>query len=48
MAKHPNRKAKAAKADPMTGAMKFFLAGGVAELYLQTCAKRKTVPDGTT
>ena len=34
MAKHPNRKVKAAKADPMTGAMKFFLAGGVAELYL--------------
>ena len=35
MAKHPNNKPKPVKgADPMTGAMKFFLAGCVAELYL--------------
>ena len=35
MAKHPNNKPKAVKRDdPMTGAMKFFLAGCVAELYL--------------
>ena len=35
MAKHPNNKPKPVKRDdPMTGAMKFFLAGCVAELYL--------------
>ena len=35
MAKKPNRKAKPVKRnDPMTGAMKFFVAGCVAELYL--------------
>lgn len=35
MAKNPNRKPKSASWDgPMTGAMKFFLAGCVAELYL--------------
>ncbi|MCF2664868.1 hypothetical protein JQM66_09900 [Oscillibacter valericigenes] len=35
MPKHPNSKSKQVKRDePMTGAMKFFLAGCVAELYL--------------
>ena len=35
MAKHPNNKPKSVKKDDdMTGAMKFFLAGCVAELYL--------------
>ena len=35
MAKNPNRKSKPVKRDdPMNGAMKFFLAGLVAELYL--------------
>lgn len=35
MAKHSNHKPKPVKhEDPMTGAMKFFLAGCVAELYL--------------
>lgn len=35
MAKKPNRKTKPVKRnDPMTGAMKFFVAGCVAELYL--------------
>lgn len=35
MAKNPNRKAKPVKRnDPMNGAMKFFLGGCFAELYL--------------
>ncbi|MBE6963901.1 MAG: hypothetical protein E7443_04795 [Ruminococcaceae bacterium] len=35
MAKNTNKKAKPSNWDaPMTGAMKFFLAGGVAELYM--------------
>lgn len=35
MPKNPNRRSKLVKRDePMTGAMKFFLAGCVAELYL--------------
>lgn len=35
MSKNPNRRVKSAKRDePMSGAMKFFLAGCVAELYL--------------
>lgn len=35
MAKNPNRRSKPAKQDePLTGSMKFFLAGCVAELYL--------------
>lgn len=35
MAKNPNKKAKALQKDEqMNGAMKFFLAGCVAELYL--------------
>ena len=35
MPKHPNSKSKQVKRDePMTGTMKFFLAGCVAELYL--------------
>ena len=35
MPKNPNRRSKPVKRDePMTGAMKFFLAGCVAELYL--------------
>lgn len=35
MAKHPNEKPKSAKrADPMAGAVKAFLAGGLAEYYL--------------
>ncbi len=35
MAKHPNNRPKPVKReDPMTGAMKFFLAGCVGELYL--------------
>ncbi|MBE6995764.1 MAG: hypothetical protein E7429_03390 [Ruminococcaceae bacterium] len=35
MAKNTNKKAKPSSWDaPMTGAMKFFLAGGVAELYM--------------
>ena len=35
MARNPNNKSKAVKRDdPMNGAMKFFLAGCVAELYL--------------
>ena len=33
MAKNPNKKV-APKDEPMNGAMKFFLAGCVAELYL--------------
>ncbi len=37
MSKNPNSKSKPVKRDgPMTGAMKFFLAGCVAELYLLT------------
>ena len=35
MPKNPNQRSKPVKRDePMTGAMKFFLAGCVAELYL--------------
>ena len=36
MAKNPNRKGRASRKrdEPMNGAMKFFLAGCVAELYL--------------
>ena len=35
MPKHPNSKSKQLKRDePMNGAMKLFLAGCVAELYL--------------
>ena len=35
MSKNPNKHAKSAKRDEhMSGAMKFFLAGCVAELYL--------------
>lgn len=35
MSKNPNKRTKPARRDePMNGAMKFFLAGCVAELYL--------------